>query len=84
MQGGVPGQAVVVGQPAAGGPQIIGSVKGHRQWSTGLLDCFSDVKGCKYHQGYCWVNDKRASLAFNGLLRTLTFYAPFSYMNPLK
>lgn len=39
---------VIVNQPQAHNQLLIGSVHGHRQWSTGLCDCFSDIGTCLF------------------------------------
>lgn len=33
-------------QPQQGG-LLVTTVEGHRNWSTGLFDCFTDLKTCK-------------------------------------
>ncbi|XP_062611156.1 cornifelin homolog A-like [Saccostrea cucullata] len=39
---------VVVQQPTAGSgnPLMVTGIEGHRDWSTGLFDCFDDLKSC--------------------------------------
>ncbi|XP_048766897.1 placenta-specific gene 8 protein-like isoform X2 [Ostrea edulis] len=41
-------QVVVVQQPVAnsGNPLMVTGIDGHRHWSTGLFDCFSDITSC--------------------------------------
>jgi len=38
--------APVTTQPQPGS-LIVSTVEGHRNWSTGLFDCFTDIKTCK-------------------------------------
>lgn len=40
---------VIVQQPTAGGtgnPLMVSTIEGHRNWTTGLFDCFTDIKSC--------------------------------------
>lgn len=30
------------------GTLLVSPVQGHRKWTTGLFDCFSDCKTCQY------------------------------------
>ncbi|KAL3882244.1 hypothetical protein ACJMK2_028606 [Sinanodonta woodiana] len=32
--------------PITSQPMVVGNVMGHREWSTGLFDCFSDCGTC--------------------------------------
>lgn len=33
-------------QPGAQGGMMIGTIDGHRDWTSGVFDCFSDFKSC--------------------------------------
>ena len=42
---------VVVNQPTAQSNQLMATtLDGHRTWTTGLFDCFSDMANCKYFE----------------------------------
>ena len=58
-------------QPTAG-QMLIGSVDGHREWSTGVLDCFSDFKSCKFVY-FC--GSRTPFIGGNGGFSTIIAYA---------
>ena len=39
---------VIVQQPVQQSSLLVANVKGHRDWTTGLFDCFSDIGVCKF------------------------------------
>ena len=38
---------VIIQQPVQQRCLWVGNVKGHRDWTSGACDCFSDIGGCK-------------------------------------
>ena len=45
---------VVVNQPTQQtNPLITTTFRGHRRWTTGLFDCFSNISNCKLQQQGC-------------------------------
>ena len=39
---------VIIQQPVQQRCLWVGNVKGHRDWTSGACDCFSDIGGCKF------------------------------------
>ena len=39
---------VIVQQPVQQSSLLVGNVEGHRDWTSGACDCFSDIGVCKF------------------------------------